>query len=166
MVKNGYANSYLQFFGDINNDGVINIDDVTALQKALAANSYSFYTSENGNVNGDYTINISDATCIQKLLAKAIDHFPVYDSNHYVDDAYSPDMPRERLTEYLKSAVEERKAWEEFSPSIYSNSYDYINKIIYDDAKEKLNDSDSLTSVQLLFYTRNLINAVPQQPQL
>lgn len=65
--------------GDVNNDGEVNIKDVTFLQKHLAN-----YTNDDGSVlideedenqfkiadfNGDRYISIRDATAIQKYIA-------------------------------------------------------------------------------------------------
>ncbi len=63
-----------QLLGDVNLDGVVNIDDVTALQKHIA----DIYTLsdgelENADVNNDGSINIDDATTIQKCVADIIE---------------------------------------------------------------------------------------------
>lgn len=58
--------------GDVNNDGVLKINDATLIQKYLAK-SVEFNKKQifYADVNGDGTVNISDVTAIQKKIANA-----------------------------------------------------------------------------------------------
>lgn len=69
-------------YGDINDDGKINVKDVTYLQKHLAGfedfkivdGSRAFYCAD---VNGNGDLEITDCTTIMKYAVRAIDKFPV-----------------------------------------------------------------------------------------
>ncbi|MDY4812594.1 MAG: leucine-rich repeat protein [Ruminococcus sp.] len=69
-------------YGDINDDGKINVKDVTYLQKHLAGfedykivdGSRAFYAAD---VNGNGDLEITDCTTIMKYAVRAIDKFPV-----------------------------------------------------------------------------------------
>ncbi|MGN0475844.1 MAG: dockerin type I repeat-containing protein, partial [Ruminococcus sp.] len=69
-------------YGDVNNDGKINVKDVTYLQKHLvgfedfniANGTRAFYASD---VNGNGKLEITDCTTIMKYAVRAIDKFPV-----------------------------------------------------------------------------------------
>lgn len=57
--------------GDTDGDGVIKINDVTLIQKAVALiETLSDKQQKAADVNGDSTLNIKDATAIQKYIAK------------------------------------------------------------------------------------------------
>ena len=62
--------------GDVNGDGIITIDDGTAIQKYLAE-IIIFSDSQlmAANVNNDDPVTINDVTLIQKYLAELIDGF-------------------------------------------------------------------------------------------
>jgi hypothetical protein len=53
--------------GDVNGDGNINIDDVTALIDYLLMSDASIVI-ENADVNGDGVINIADVTALIDIL--------------------------------------------------------------------------------------------------
>ncbi len=56
--------------GDVNNDGVLNIDDVTLVQQFLVKLNPDNFDQTLADMNGDGVININDATFIQiSLLA-------------------------------------------------------------------------------------------------
>ena len=55
-------------FGDINNDGVLGISDVTALFDMLL--SGATIDIEVADLNGDQDVNISDVTALIDLLLK------------------------------------------------------------------------------------------------
>ena len=56
--------------GDVNLDGTVNIDDVTAIQKYLAElETLSEEQPALADTNGDGAIDISDATHLQMYLA-------------------------------------------------------------------------------------------------
>lgn len=64
--------------GDVNNDGIVSISDVTVIQRHLA--ELEQITEERlkaAMVNDGKTLTITDATTIQKKLAEMIDEFPV-----------------------------------------------------------------------------------------
>ena len=58
--------------GDVNKDGQVKIDDVTALIDALlggnALDETDTYSPDNANVNGDETVNIADVTALIDML--------------------------------------------------------------------------------------------------
>lgn len=57
--------------GDVNRDGVVNINDVTLLQKHIArAAGLNAYQKKLADCNSDDRLTISDATAIQKIIAK------------------------------------------------------------------------------------------------
>ena len=53
--------------GDVNNDGVVNITDVTLLINATLNENYSSIDSNNADINGDGVINITDVTMLINL---------------------------------------------------------------------------------------------------
>lgn len=58
--------------GDVNNDGVLNINDATLIQKYIAkATVFNESQIYKADVNGDGAVNISDVTLIQKIIADA-----------------------------------------------------------------------------------------------
>jgi alpha-amylase len=64
-----------RLYGDVNGDGEITIEDVTNIQKHIAA--LTVLTGANltaGDVDGDGEISIADATLIQKYIAAYADH--------------------------------------------------------------------------------------------
>ena len=54
--------------GDVNNDGVVNITDVTVLISAVMADNYANINSDNADINGDGTINITDVTMLINMV--------------------------------------------------------------------------------------------------
>ena len=50
--------------GDVNNDGVVNITDVTVLINAVMTESFGNINTANADMNGDGTINITDVTML------------------------------------------------------------------------------------------------------
>lgn len=59
--------------GDVNMDGIINVDDSTAIQYYLVGKPIEgTFNLELADFNGDEKIDISDATCIQLELAKNV----------------------------------------------------------------------------------------------
>ena len=62
----------------VDNDGSVNINDVTAIQQHTAElGSPDREGLLAGDVNGDGKTNIEDATEIQRFLAEMIGRFPV-----------------------------------------------------------------------------------------
>ena len=55
--------------GDVNNDGTVNIMDVTELQRFIAGYPVTIYIFETADVDKNGEINILDATMIQRYLA-------------------------------------------------------------------------------------------------
>ncbi len=84
-IKNGNCSSTLYaiwepnvhtiIIGDVNNDGVVNITDATAIQKHLV-NLIDFTNDQKtaADTDGDGAVNITDTTNIQKYIAQLIDH--------------------------------------------------------------------------------------------
>lgn len=59
--------------GDVDNNGTVNIDDVTLIQKYLVSvSNFTTAQKEFADVNNDGEVNIDDATVMQKYLAGAI----------------------------------------------------------------------------------------------
>ena len=50
--------------GDVNNDGQVNITDVTVLISAIMAESISSINADNADMNGDGNVNITDVTML------------------------------------------------------------------------------------------------------
>lgn len=161
LYETGTYGSFLQRYGDVNNDGVIDINDVTAIQKILAGlTERDYYSNLTMDVNGDYEQNINDATDIQKFLAGITDHLAVYDNDFGVEDEYTADTDRETLTEYLRTAVQDRAAWEDVELSIFSEFDDFNSVASYNAAKAVLADAQNQPSAILLFHARHLIGNV------
>lgn len=60
--------------GDVNDDGVLNISDVTALISYVLSRNAAALNIANADVNQDQSINISDVTClISKVLSQGHD---------------------------------------------------------------------------------------------
>ena len=62
--------------GDVNKDGFVRIDDVTALIDALLASTQldetANYSPDNANVNGDDTVSIADVTALIDMLLNGL----------------------------------------------------------------------------------------------
>lgn len=158
-VANGYSFSYLQNYGDIDNDSIIDIKDATYLQKILAyLESGDFYSYNNSDVNDDGAINIIDATAIQKYLCCFDDHFAVYDKNFNGIDSYTDAISKKEAEKYLSNALQTAEEWEEFPYMDFSENVDTIRiKLIYQDGKLALENADSFKPYELLFKARNLL---------
>ena len=62
--------------GDVNRDGLVQVDDATLVQKAVAELVVLDEKQQKAaDVTGDGKITIDDATLIQKYVAELIDHF-------------------------------------------------------------------------------------------
>ena len=55
--------------GDVNDDGKINIADITGILAIMAGNSNVEMIKEAADVNGDSRINISDITAVLSIMA-------------------------------------------------------------------------------------------------
>jgi len=65
-------------YGDVNNDGVINMADATeAIACSFLNNDFSDAQIANADVNGDGEINAEDASLILKRSAGMIELFPI-----------------------------------------------------------------------------------------
>lgn len=158
-VANGYNFSYLQNYGDTDNDSRLDVKDVTHLQKILAdLVKDDFYSHNNSDVNGDGEINILDATAIQAYLCGLDDHFAVYDNNFNDIDGYTNDISKEEAEIYLSNALQTAEDWEDFPYMNQSENVDTIRtKMIYRDGKFALENADSFKPYELLFKARNLL---------
>ena len=58
------ANEPQGMIGDVNNDGVVNITDVTLLISATMNENYDSINTDNADLNGDGAINITDVTLL------------------------------------------------------------------------------------------------------
>ena len=57
--------------GDVNNDNVVNITDVTTLISAVMTENFANINTTNADLNGDNTINITDVTMlINKVMVQ------------------------------------------------------------------------------------------------
>ena len=65
ILKNGQGNGYLGMAGDLNEDGIFNITDVTSLISCLLGEEQA---SEIADVDGDYRLSIKDITSGIDLL--------------------------------------------------------------------------------------------------
>ena len=84
----------LPSYGDVNDDGIINVDDITEVQKYLA--KISEFSQEElilADYNGDGKVNINDVTDIQKMLA-----FLDYRYSHELYEVENVDFSSEELT--------------------------------------------------------------------
>lgn len=84
----------LPLYGDVNNDGIISVDDITEVQKYLA--KISEFSQEEliiADYNGDGKVNILDVTDIQKMLA-----FIDYKYSHELYEVEHADFSSEKLT--------------------------------------------------------------------
>lgn len=153
----------LQNYGDVNNDGTIDINDVTELQKLIAGiNKFDFYSHANGDANGDYNWTIQDATDIQKYLAQLTDYLPAYGRNFNIEDDYTPDTDKATLVEYLRTTAEPRAEYSEFSPSIYEDTLRLTYRAYYDAAKAVLDDAENQPDYLILYHARLLRAFVPE----
>ncbi len=84
-IYTNYVPEALKNFGDVNKDGKINIDDVTAMQKALAGSTA--YDISDCDFDCDGKVTISDATMLMKYLAGYSVAQGSAAVNHYYYDA-------------------------------------------------------------------------------
>ena len=62
------TDQYSYLLGDLNNDGEVNISDVTVLVDILLSNGVNEEMLERGDLNGDGEVNISDVTVLIDIL--------------------------------------------------------------------------------------------------
>ena len=62
------TNQYSYLLGDLNNDGEVNISDVTTLIDILLGSGIDAETLRRGDLNGDGEVNISDVTALIDIL--------------------------------------------------------------------------------------------------
>lgn len=103
-VDNGAYDSYLQNYGDIDNNSILDVVDVTTLQLLLAKSiDYNFHSYYNADVNGDGEISVVDVTTIQMYLAKITDYMPIYDKQ-FDSEEIDKNIDFESATAKLKTA--------------------------------------------------------------
>ena len=74
----GNLDEALPLLGDTNQDGIVTISDVTAIQRVLAElESFSDLQMLLADANQDGEVNITDATTIQKYLAEFDIPYPI-----------------------------------------------------------------------------------------
>ena len=66
MITATVASSFKR--GDVNNDGTVNISDVTSLIDYLLSNNSEGINMQAADVDGNTTINISDVTSLIDML--------------------------------------------------------------------------------------------------
>ena len=77
-VNYGNLDEALPLLGDTNQDGIVTISDVTAIQRVLAElESFSDLQMLLADANQDGEVNITDATTIQKYLAEFDIPYPI-----------------------------------------------------------------------------------------
>ncbi|MBQ3365049.1 MAG: dockerin type I repeat-containing protein [Muribaculaceae bacterium] len=54
--------------GDVDNNGIVNITDVTVLISAVMSENYSTINADNADMNGDGTINVTDVTLLISMV--------------------------------------------------------------------------------------------------
>ncbi len=109
VVNNGAYDSYLQNFGDANNDGDINITDATLIQELVSnLTDYDFTKFYNSDVDGDGEVNIKDATTVQMHVSKYIDYMPVFDKQ-IGDEVVNSNIDLETAVKNLNTAIENVK---------------------------------------------------------
>ena len=70
-VVNVSSTETQRLLGDANNDGIVTISDVTALQRHIAqSETLDFESQAAGDVDASGNLNITDATTIQRFLAE------------------------------------------------------------------------------------------------
>ena len=87
FVYTNYVPESIRLYGDINNDGKINVDDVTALQRIFA--EFEEVTPERMaqfDFNYDGKVNIADATMLQRYLAEMNLSQGTVTVNYYIND--------------------------------------------------------------------------------
>ena len=55
-----------RMIGDVNNDGIIDVEDLEALKRIVA----SAENQQNGDVNGDGVVNAKDIAALKKIIRK------------------------------------------------------------------------------------------------
>ena len=87
-------------YGDVDGDGVVRINDATAVQRHLA--EQEGYMLEPGtdafkaaDVDGDGRITVDDVTTIQRYLAEFIERFPVEETTPS-EPQTEPEIPEEQ----------------------------------------------------------------------
>ena len=80
------ASEAAPLWGDANGDGIVNIRDVTCIQRHVA--EMENITDKNlqaALVSGEKTLSIQDATLIQQYLAELIDRFPAEEKQEVIN---------------------------------------------------------------------------------
>lgn len=161
FIEHGYNSSNLQLMGDVNNDGIVSISDVTCIQRKLAGYEEKYpFENMTSDVDNDEEITLQDAVLIQKNIAGLTDFLPFYDTDFGIEDEYNADMPKEELISYLQAELDKRSAWDEYIPKTYNPTETFKSYVIYNSTKEFLKTADTKTNKLILFRTRNLINNV------
>ena len=177
VLDSFYAVEYYRYdcnnnglMGDLNNDGLININDVTLRQRWLAFRTepFDFYFYAHAQIlPKKQHDSIQEITAMQRYLAQYIDHMPVYDSTFGLMDGLTADTDKETLVAYLRKEVEKKSAWDAFALHLddkKANHQSVENKVKYDKAKEVLADADNQLPYMLLYQARRLRATVPASP--
>ncbi|MGN0452719.1 MAG: lectin like domain-containing protein, partial [Ruminococcus sp.] len=162
-VRAGFNFSYLQNFGDADNNGNVNIKDCTLIQKYLVNLVESdYYIINNANVDRDYDITIKDVTAIQKYIADIIEYMPVYDTQFGIDESGTLPEPtavdKETAIANLQNAVDavEMVYGEDLLMTFTEVSYLTVG-VMLSDAKEVLNSPEDYHPQVIDFKARNLL---------
>ncbi len=147
-IDNGFYNSYLQNFGDVNNSGDVNIADATTIQMILAEyDEFDFHKYYNYDVDGDNELTIKDATTVQMYVSRLIEYMPVYDKQfgYGADNELSENIDANTAIANLETAVANIESLPVFDALSYLfRETKYIAIWCqYNDAKEVLENPES-----------------------
>lgn len=161
-IENGAFNSYLQNFGDTDNDGSINITDATTIQMLIAKlDEFDFMKFYNSDVDGDGNINIKDATAVQMYVSKFADYMPVY-NKQIADETVVENIDYKTAVQNLQTAKENVENHSIFNLLEY-NTGDSKFAVLwcqYNDAVEVLMNSENYHPAVLDFKARCLKNSL------
>ena len=164
MVYDGFFESGLQKYGDVDNSGDINIKDVTHIQQLIANNTKIAYTGDSKyDVNGDREINIKDVTDIQMYIAKLSKCLPIY-LKQFGDEVVDENIDLDTAVSNLEEAV---KNFENSGLYIYveadplRNIYCVIFKCYYEDAKKVLENPEDYPPSVIDFKARKMNFELP-----
>lgn len=154
-ILEGALDSYLQLFGDTDNNSEVNISDATEIQKILADyKDFNFYSYYNSDVTGDGLIDIRDVTEIQKFLADRAEYFPVYDKQ-FGDEEVNTNIDADQAVANLSDAVSKVKESNVLDSGSNNEQYLLLNNL-YNNACTVLEDSQSYYPNVIDFKARNL----------
>ncbi len=139
LINNGKFDSYLQNFGDADNNGDINIKDATRIQ--MVVGEYMTGTVDINrvyDVDDDGEVNIKDATAVQMYVSKLIYYLPVYDKQ-FADEEVDINISFDTAVKNLETALSKSEQIFTFEGITNKVPFEYI--VLYclqNDAKKVL----------------------------